>query len=101
KPNQQSVVDRQSRTARIEDVSASDYAAWKDGYFTYRDTPLATVMQDVSRWYNVSIDADSLPGKRLYAVLPRDVSLIKLLEMIELTSGVRFELKERRVSLER
>lgn len=101
KPDQQSVVDRQAQTARIEEVTASEYAAWKDGYFTFRNTPLATVMQDVARWYDVSIDAGSLPDKRLYAVLPRDVSLATLLEMIGLTSGVKFELTERRVSLER
>lgn len=100
KPDQQSVVDRQAQTARIEAVTASEYAAWKDGYFTFRNTPLATVMQDVARWYDVTIDADSLPDKRLYAVLPRDVSLATLLEMIGLTSGVKFELTERRVSLE-
>lgn len=101
KPNQQSVVDRQAQTARIESVVATEYAAWKDGYFTFRDTPLATVMQDVARWYDVAVDAGALPDKRLYAVLPRDVSLATLLEMIELTSGVQFTLKERRVSLER
>lgn len=101
KPDQQSVVDRQAQTARIEAVTASEYAAWKDGYFTFRNTPLATVLQDVARWYDVTIDTDSLPDKRLYAVLPRDVSLATLLEMIGLTSGVNFELNERRVSLER
>lgn len=101
KPNQQSVVDRRAQTARIESVVATEYAAWKDGYFTFRDTPLATVMRDVARWYDVAVDAGTLPDKRLYAVLPRDVSLATLLEMIELTSGVQFTLKERRVSLER
>ncbi len=101
KPDQQSVVDRLAQTARIEEVTAAEYAAWKNGYFTYRNTPLATVMQDVARWYDVVIDADSLPDKRLYAVLPRDVSLAMMLEMIGLTSGVKFELTERRVSLER
>ncbi|WP_262248370.1 FecR family protein [Parapedobacter soli] len=101
KPNQQAVVDRQAQTVRIEEVVTSEYAAWKDGYFTFRNTPLATVMQDVARWYDVSIDAGSLPDKRLYAVLPRDVSLATLLEMIGLTSGIEFDLKEGRVSLER
>lgn len=101
KPNQQAVVDRQAQTVRVEEVVASEYGAWKDGYFNFRNTPLATVMQDVARWYDVSIDADSLPDKRLYAVLPRDVSLATLLNMIGLTSGVSFKLKEGRVSLKR
>lgn len=99
KPNQQSAFDRQTKSVTIANVTAQEYAAWKDGYFTFTNTELATVMQDIARWYDVTIDVDRMPNKKLYAVLPRDVSLVTLLDMIDLTSETKFELKERRVYL--
>ncbi|MBK1440681.1 FecR domain-containing protein [Parapedobacter sp. ISTM3] len=99
KPNQQAVLNRQTLAVAVANVNAQEYASWKNGYFTFANTALATVMQDIARWYDVTIDVDHMPNKKLYAVLPRDVSLATLLEMIDMTSEIKFELKERRVRL--
>ncbi|MEH6304198.1 FecR domain-containing protein [Olivibacter sp. CPCC 100613] len=99
KPNQQAINVHRNGTLNKVSVEAKDFVAWKDGYFVFHHTKMADAMQQIARWYDVEIDVKQMPEKYLYAVLPKDVKLSALLEMIALTSNTKFKLTERRVSL--
>jgi ferric-dicitrate binding protein FerR (iron transport regulator) len=65
------------------DVTAD--IAWKEGYFLFDNTDLATLMRQVSRWYDVdvvftgNITDDGFTGK-----VSRGVPLSRLLQVLEL-----------------
>ncbi|WP_257668991.1 FecR family protein [Parapedobacter tibetensis] len=97
RPGQQSVLTGQSM--RIEDVDTTHYAAWKNGYFLFNDVELKDVLRQVERWYDVEVDYATVPAGGLYARIDRNKNLSAVLYMIESTSGLKFKLKEGRLSI--
>ncbi len=85
----------------VKEVNAEEYIAWKDGSFQFNDTDLKSVMRQLSRWYNVEVvGLDRLPENRYNGKLPKDINLSKVLQVLELTSGLKFTINgERRIEL--
>lgn len=47
-------------------------AAWKNGMIFYPDASLKTILDEISRWYNVDVEYKSTaPGKKYHINLPR------------------------------
>lgn len=40
----------------LTEVELDSYIYWKDGYFYFDDVPLREIMQNLGRWYNVTIE---------------------------------------------
>ena len=40
----------------LTEVDLDSYIYWKDGYFYFDDVTLREIMQNLGRWYNVSIE---------------------------------------------
>lgn len=77
-------------------VDTQPYTAWKEGIFLFDETPLAEVMRQVARWYDVSIDYDRLPERQISGIVSRDQPLSSVLHSLAVT-GNKFTLKERRL----
>ncbi len=97
KPGQQSHATAAGIT--VNDVDADLYSAWKDGDFVFENVSLDIIMYKLSRWYNFEIDHSKLPQKNLYMRISRQVNLSEVLSMITTTSGVKFKIDERRVTV--
>ncbi|GAA3928764.1 DUF4974 domain-containing protein [Chitinophaga oryziterrae] len=97
-PNQQS--ELLSKGFKIKTVNAVDEIAWKDGMFIFRKTPIAEVLQQLCRWYNVEADFNNLPDTKLNADLSRSATLQDILNVINFTNssneGIKIELKDGR-----
>ncbi|MGL4292158.1 MAG: FecR family protein [Bacteroidales bacterium] len=88
-PNQR--FERNGDLAKVEQVKASDYITWKEGYLHLTQMDLAQILKKVSRYYNIRIDSDQplhypCSGRLKLTENPDDV-----LEMISETAPVRFE----------
>ena len=71
--------------ARNVDTQAD--AAWRDGHLAYRDAPVSEVLNDIARWYGVTVNADNaLLGRTLRADLVTD-SLSEALRAVALALG--------------
>src|SRR3546814_17594399 len=57
-------------------------------------------MNQLERWYDVQLDAQTLPAKRFYGEMSRDVKLSEILDMMEVTSGLQFKIEGRKNMLE-
>lgn len=90
-PNQQAVLERDKLTV-LDPVDVLDIIAWKDGMFSFKDMDLASIMRQVERWYDVQIDYASLPDIHFTGTIGKDVNLSEVLEMLELTSAIEFEI---------
>lgn len=98
-PGQQAQIGRTGNIHLFEDIDTEEVMAWKNGMFYFNNTDLATIMRQLSRWYNVEVDINNMPQRKFNGVLSRDVKLSQVLKMMETTSGLKFKINERRISM--
>lgn len=102
KPNQQLVYNTRSEEVDVRSVDPLYAIAWRNGVFAFDNADLYAVMDAVSRWYDVTIDyKGSFSDVHFSGTISRHADINKLLNLISLTGGVHFEIKERRVSVMR
>lgn len=83
-PGQQAAFSAERKTINLKDVDAAKETAWKDGYFSFDNTDIYTLMRQASRWYDVEVEfkgrvtEDGFSGR-----IPRSVPLSKLLKVLE------------------
>ena len=73
-------------------ADAMRYSIWKDDVISFRDTPLAEVLETLSRWYDVRFETDGQPDRPISYTFATDNTLLdNVLREMELISPVRFE----------
>ena len=92
-PSEQLLYDRRSGEGRIvRGADAMRYSIWKDDVISFRDTPLAEVLETLSRWYDVRFETDGQPDRPISYTFATDNTLLdNVLREMELISPVRFE----------
>ncbi|GGH06675.1 DUF4974 domain-containing protein [Sphingobacterium alkalisoli] len=72
--------------------------AWKNDMFYFINEPLADVMAQVSRWYDIDIEyVGEVPTFRLWAQISRTKKLSELLEVLQQTNDIHFEIDGKEV----
>ncbi|WP_270089463.1 FecR family protein [Sphingobacterium sp. SYP-B4668] len=93
KPNQLATIESNGPIQIQYKKNINQEFSWKDGYFNFDDTDIHTIMNQISRWYNIDIESkESIREKRLTGKISRDVKLSKVLEMLSF-SGVHYQQK--------
>ncbi|MNK78001.1 fec operon regulator FecR [compost metagenome] len=80
-------------------VDVSNMAAWQQGFFAFENEELGVIMKRLSRWYQLDIDYTSIPEKRIYARIDMQENLATVLDMLSTTSGLKFKVEGRRVTV--
>ena len=83
---------------QVTTVNVEEAMAWKDGLFIFNNEELSVIMRQLSRWYDVDVDYNTIPDRRLYVKISRDVNLSEVLGQFALTSNLKFKVEGRRVS---
>ncbi|MHB1178988.1 MAG: FecR family protein [Daejeonella sp.] len=97
RPGQQAKV---KGSIQLLNVDTEEIVAWKNGFFQFNGADIKTVMGQIERWYDVEIDYEGkLPLKHFTGVISRNINVSKVLNMLELTGGVKFEIKGKRISV--
>ncbi|MBL1407495.1 FecR family protein [Sphingobacterium faecale] len=79
-------------------ANMDEVLGWKDGNFIFMGVGIHTVMEQVSRWYDVDVVYNSQQiGGLFYVNISRDKNLSEILSVLEKTSGIRFKIEGRRV----
>lgn len=96
-PGQQAVVKNGNIT--LHKVDTELYTAWKDDLFSFSNETLEEILREASRWYNVKIfyDDDQLKKERFEGLVSRESNLSALLNALEKTGDVRFDVKNKQV----
>ena len=97
KPGQQSVIT-DGNTA-INEVSIEQFTAWKEGFFSFEETPFDEVLEQLARWYDVDIEYQRKPNKTFSGKMKRNARLSSVLDFFE-GSGISFQLVGRRLIIE-
>ena len=90
-PGQQAIVTKD----RMEVVQANmaEAVAWKNSLFIFENADIASMMQEIGRWYDVKIAYQGFkPVKHFNGQLSRQMEIRKLLELLTGMGGVRFQI---------
>jgi len=95
-PGQQSIVTADAIS--MEKVDPDDYIDWKNGKFVFSDESIASIMRKVARWYDVDVVFEGIDqNEKFWGSVSRFENVIKVLENLELTGGINFEIKGRTI----
>lgn len=100
-PNQQAVWEGSGTPFHVKEVEARNFVLWKEGIFCFEDTDLETILDELSRWYDVDIfyRNSGLEKKRFTMEIKRYESVESILRRIEQTKRVKFEVKDRTINV--
>lgn len=100
-PNQQGGWSKEKKAFEIKQVDARNYTLWKDGIFYFSDMDLETILDDMARWYNVNIFyvSPALKSMRFSVEIRRYENIDRILRRIEQTKRVKFDIKDRTISV--
>jgi len=95
-PDDQATVNRAESDIVISQVITSQYTSWIDGKFEFNNADLETVMKRLARWYDFEYEFINIQAKEFHfsARINNTESISTILEMLELTTDVKFELKK-------
>jgi transmembrane sensor len=91
-------VINQNGELKIQDADTEESVAWKNGYFSFNNTDIRTIMRVISRWYNIEVSysinvtTDGFNGK-----ISRFKDISKVLNMLSATGLVHFKVEGRRI----
>ncbi|MBU7578712.1 MAG: DUF4974 domain-containing protein, partial [Flavihumibacter sp.] len=78
-------------------VDIDDVMAWKNGYFSFNQADLSTIMRQISRWYDVEvIYRGALPKRRFGGELARATSLEQVLAILQ-ASNINFKIENKTI----
>jgi len=98
KPGEQAILARSSNEIRVHSqADPESVVAWKNGYFSFNQTDLATIMRQMARWYDVDIVySGKVPDRRFGGEIPRNTNAAQVLKMLE-ESKVHFRIEGKKV----
>lgn len=84
KPNEQFTLDTKSREVSKKEVDVNKYISWKDGIYFFESERLEEIMNNISRWYGLTVmfKSDTLKEIILSGKLRRDENPTRLIRTI-------------------
>ena len=98
-PNEQAVVNRADSKIFISEVNTAQYTSWLNGKFEFNNETLNSVMKKLARWYDFEYEFENSLVKEYHFTgrINKDDNISTILEMIEMTCNVKFELREKTI----
>lgn len=100
KPGQEARVYKNSEKLEVVLGNVNEAIAWKNGYFIFNNENIKTIMQKVSRWYNIEVVyKGNMEGITFGGTFSKSKSLQKLLKSFESTGKMHYKIEGRRVTI--
>lgn len=98
KPGQQAKLNKSSSRISVQEVSTKTVIAWKNGIFMFEHEDMRSILNKVSRWYDVDVIYKNTSSDHRYSgSISRFEDVTEILKTMEMTGTVRFEIKGRRI----
>lgn len=100
RPGQQARINENGYLRLNEHPNMEQVIAWKNGYFRFNKADIQTIMNSLSRWYDIEVEyRTNLPRHYFGAIMNRDNNISKILKMLEATDEVHFEIDGKLVTV--
>jgi transmembrane sensor len=98
-PGQQARVAKNGQMTVDEDADVDEAVAWKNGRFQFTNADVETVMREISRWYDVTIEyAGKIPAEKFEGEIPRNSNITEVFKILEL-SNVHCKIAGRKITV--
>ncbi|HOZ84082.1 MAG TPA: FecR domain-containing protein [Niabella sp.] len=86
-----------ARLQTINNVDLSQVVAWKNGFFSFNDASIQTIMKQFANWYDIDVSYQGkMSDARYSGKVQRNMSLQKVLEVLSFTD-IKIKLSARKV----
>jgi ferric-dicitrate binding protein FerR (iron transport regulator) len=97
-PGQQADLKNNGLLYLIKDANIDEVMAWKNGKFQFDEaTDLTTIMKQIARWYDIEIEYKEKITSHIGGSISRDVNISEVLEMLEMTGTLKFQINGKKV----
>ena len=97
KPGEQAILIKNKEDLEIKKVDMGEVMAWKKGLFQFKGADIITIMNEISRWYDVEvIYSGKVPVRHFEGKISRDAELSEVLKILEL-SNVTFTVEGKKI----
>ena len=95
-PNEQAILSKKDDKLLIQKVNPQLYTSWIEGKIEFDNENLEVVMSRLARWYNFEYSFKNEKAKDFHFTgrVNNKVQISSILEMLELTTNVKFELEK-------
>ncbi len=91
-PGQEVLAEEDGRISLSSDVNTEQAVAWKNGYFSFDNTYLYSMMRMIARWYDVEVVYEgTIPSMKFGGEISRDTPLEQVLLILQ-ESNIRFSI---------
>jgi len=97
-PGQQAVSPKSGNSLNVQQADFDKVLAWKNGFFSFKNTGIQQIMRQIARWYDVDvIYQGSLEDKLYGGRIAKSKNINEILDNLELTGTIHFKVEGRRV----
>lgn len=97
-PGQQAQLNSNGEMKLARDVDVEAIMAWKNGKFIFSYDDIQSVMRQLERWYDIVVEyKGNITKEEFIGVISRNVSISQILNMLEKSGYVKFEVRGRKV----
>lgn len=95
-PGQEASILNNTTDIKITATDVQNAIAWKNGYFSFHNASLKTVMRQLTRWYDIDVVySEQAPNLEFEGAIDQSLKLSAVLRILEKT-GVHFKIGEDR-----
>lgn len=99
KPGQQAIIIAGAGNIQIKNVDTNLNIAWKNGLFSFKKADMKTVMNQVSRWYNVDVNYPAIiPVVEVSGDFERSHSIEQLRQVLEI-QNIHFSIGKEKITV--
>lgn len=98
-PGQQAISNTGSSIINVrKDVDLNESIAWKNGLFMFEQEDIFSIMNNISRWYDIAIEyRGDLKGKKYSGYISKFEDVTEVLKTMQLTGTIQFKVEGRRI----
>lgn len=98
-PDQQATFIQSTGEISLTEVETLGYTSWMKGKLEFHNETLETVMKRLARWYDFDYTFENEAARDFHfsARLDKEESISSILQMLEKTTDVKFEFRDKRI----
>jgi hypothetical protein len=71
--------------------------AWKNGYFSFKNDNIETLMKQIERWYDVDVIYEDKIPQTFSGTIPSNVNVSNIFKILETTGSVHFRIEGKKI----
>jgi hypothetical protein len=97
KPGEQAVMVNQGDQMSVVNADINEAVAWKNGFFSFKNASIETIMRQVERWYDVDVVYNGQkPTDHYGGEVSEDVNASEMLKVLEV-GGIHFKIEGKKI----